>query len=136
MKMINRFKDAIHTSIAVKHELLVDELLLENFARARQDIVYDIKRGNRIIFARNGGSAADAQRLAAEFVSRFAFDSPGSPALSLSTDTSMIMGIGNDYGYERLFLRQLQAQSSPGDIYVGITTSGRSPNVLRAFEAL
>ena len=65
MKMINRFKDAIHTSIAVKHELLVDELLLENFARARQDIVYDIKRGNRIIFAGNGGSAADAQRLAA-----------------------------------------------------------------------
>lgn len=90
------------------------------------------KRGNKVIFAGNGGSAADAQHLAAEFVSRFEYDRPGLPSLSLSTDTSMITAIGNDYGYENLFKRQLQAQSRPGDIFVGITTSGNSKNVLAA----
>ena len=94
-----------------------------------------LRRGNRIIFAGNGGSAADAQHLAAEFVSRFEFDRPGLPALSLATDTSMITAIGNDYGYERLFLRQLQAQARSGDIFFGLTTSGKSPNVLAAFAA-
>jgi D-sedoheptulose 7-phosphate isomerase len=73
--------------------------------------------------------------LAAEFVSRFEFDRPGLPSLSLATDTSMITAIGNDYGYDKLFRRQLEAQARPGDMFVGITTSGRSKNVLAAFEA-
>ena len=94
-----------------------------------------MRNGNRVFFAGNGGSAADAQHLAAEFVSRFTFDRPGLPSLSLSTDTSMLTAIGNDYGYEKLFRRQLEAQSRPGDVFVGITTSGRSKNVLAAFEA-
>ena len=96
-------------------------------------IVAAVRRGNRVIFAGNGGSAADAQHLAAEFVSRFEFDRPGLPALSLSTDTSMITAIGNDYGFELIFRRQLEAQSRPGDVFVGITTSGKSKNVLAAF---
>jgi D-sedoheptulose 7-phosphate isomerase len=135
MTTLNRFKEAIAKSIEVKQQLLANEMLLQNIAMATDVIVAAVKRGNRAIFAGNGGSAADAQHLAAEFVSRFEFDRPGLPALSLSTDTSMITAIGNDYGYERLFLRQLQAQARSGDVFVGITTSGKSPNVLRAFEA-
>lgn len=135
MSNIDRFKQSIAKSIEVKQHLLADKVLIETIAQATDIIVAAVKRGNRVIFAGNGGSAADAQHLAAEFVSRFEFDRPGLPALSLSTDTSMITAIGNDYGYERLFLRQLQAQARPGDVFVGITTSGKSPNVLRAFEA-
>lgn len=134
MTSINRIKQSIAASIEVKHRLLADEGLIQNIAQAAEVIVAAVKRGNRVIFAGNGGSAADAQHLAAEFVSRFEFDRPGLPALSLATDTSMITAIGNDYGYERLFLRQLQAQARHGDVFVGITTSGKSPNVLRAFE--
>lgn len=135
MDTTNRFKTSIVDSITVKQQLLVNELLISALASATEDIVTAVKRNNRVIFAGNGGSAADAQHLAAEFVSRFEFDRPGLPALSLSTDTSMITAIGNDYGYDRLFLRQLQAQARPGDVFVGITTSGKSANVLRAFEA-
>ena len=135
MITVNRFKQAISNSIKVKQELLANETLILEIARATDVVVAAIKRGNRIIFAGNGGSAADSQHLAAEFVSRFEFDRPGLPALSLSTDTSMITAIGNDYGYEFLFLRQLQAQARPGDVFAGITTSGKSANVLRAFEA-
>lgn len=132
---LSSLKLAISNSIAVKQQLLADDQLLSNIRSVIDLIVNSMNRGNRIIFAGNGGSAADAQHLAAEFVSRFEFDRPGLPALSLSTDTSMITAIGNDYGYERLFLRQLQAQARPGDVFVGITTSGKSPNVLFAFEA-
>ncbi len=135
MTTIDRFKQSITNSIKVKQELLANEALIQEISQATTAIVTAIKQGNRVIFAGNGGSAADAQHLAAEFVSRFEFDRPGLPALSLSTDTSMITAIGNDYGYERLFLRQLQAQARPGDVFVGITTSGKSPNVLRAFDA-
>jgi len=131
----SRLISSIVDSIDVKQKLLDDELLLNKIDSVIITIVNAVRKGNRIIFAGNGGSAADAQHLAAEFVSRFEFDRPGLPALSLSTDTSMITAIGNDYGYHRLFLRQLQAQARPGDVFVGITTSGKSPNVLHAFEA-
>jgi D-sedoheptulose 7-phosphate isomerase len=133
-KVVERIRRSIVDSISVKKDLLEDHLLVDSIARVSMHMVDAIRRGQRIIFAGNGGSAADAQHLAAEFVSRFEFDRPGLPALSLSTDTSMITAIGNDYGYERLFLRQLQAQAKPGDVFVGITTSGKSPNVLRALE--
>jgi D-sedoheptulose 7-phosphate isomerase len=122
-------------SVEVKQLLLQSEQIIQEIEAVINKICCTLKQGGRVIFAGNGGSAADAQHLAAEFVSRFEFDRPGLPALSLSTDTSMITAIGNDYGYERLFLRQLQAQARPGDVFVGITTSGKSPNVLRAFEA-
>lgn len=124
----------IEASIAVKQQLLRDDALLQKIVLVGDLMTATVKRGNRVIFAGNGGSAADAQHLAAEFVSRFEFDRPGLPSLSLATDTSMITAIGNDYGYEKLFRRQLEAQARPGDMFVGITTSGRSKNVLEAFS--
>jgi len=100
-----------------------------------QACVHAMRSGNKLLLAGNGGSAADAQHIAGEFVSRFAFDRPGLAAVALTTDTSVLTAIGNDYGYERVFARQVQALGRPGDVFVGLSTSGRSPNVLRAFEA-
>lgn len=132
---VDWLKCSIKDSIEIKQSILADEALLARIMDVALHVTSASKQGHRIIFGGNGGSAADAQHLAAEFVSRFEFDRPGLPALSLTTDTSMITAISNDYGYEQLFLRQLQAQARPGDIFVGLTTSGYSPNVLKAFKA-
>jgi D-sedoheptulose 7-phosphate isomerase len=129
-----QLKAGVLASIQTKEALLENHALLQKIVATGALMVDAFQRGNRVIFAGNGGSAADAQHLAAEFVSRFEFDRPGLPSLSLSTDTSMLTAIGNDYGYEKLFRRQLEAQSRPGDVFVGITTSGRSKNILAAFE--
>ena len=94
-----------------------------------------LRQGNKILFAGNGGSAADAQHLAAELVGKLAFARPGLAALSLTTDTSILTAIGNDFGYEEVFRRQIEALGKKGDVLVGISTSGRSKNILRAFEA-
>lgn len=94
-----------------------------------------LRGGRKLLFAGNGGSAADAQHLAGELVSRFAYDRPGLPAFSLATDTSVLTAIGNDYGYERLFARQIEAVGAAGDVLIGLTTSGRSRNILLALEA-
>lgn len=131
----SRLVRGIEDSIEVKQRLLRDAELLSTVVRVSALMVDALQSGHRVLFAGNGGSAADAQHLAAEFVSRFEFDRPGLPSLSLSTDTSMLTAIGNDYGYDQLFRRQLQAQARAGDIFVGITTSGRSRNVLAAFDA-
>lgn len=93
-----------------------------------------LRQGKKILFAGNGGSAADAQHLAGELVSRFNYDRPGLPAFSLSTDTSVLTAIGNDYGYEHLFARQLEAVGNAGDVFIGISTSGRSPNIIKALQ--
>jgi len=93
-----------------------------------------LRAGRKVLIAGNGGSAADSQHIAGEFVSRFAFDRPGLAAIALTTDTSVLTAIGNDYGYEKLFSRQVQALGVPGDVFIGISTSGKSPNVLRALE--
>jgi D-sedoheptulose 7-phosphate isomerase len=93
-----------------------------------------LRQGNKILFAGNGGSAADAQHLAGELISRFHYDRPGLPAFSLSTDTSVLTAIGNDYGYENLFARQLEAVGNAGDVFIGISTSGRSPNIIKALQ--
>jgi D-sedoheptulose 7-phosphate isomerase len=93
-----------------------------------------LRAGNKILLAGNGGSAADAQHLAGELVSRLNFDRPGLPAFALTTDTSVLTAIGNDYGYEKLFARQLNAVGAAGDVFIAISTSGRSPNILRALE--
>ena len=84
--------------------------------------------------AGNGGSAADAQHIAGELVSRFAFDRPGLPAIALTTDTSILTAVGNDYGYEKLFSRQVQAHGRNGDVLIVYSTSGRSPNILHALD--
>ncbi len=94
-----------------------------------------LRGGGKVLLAGNGGSAADAQHLAGEFVSRFLFDRPGLPALALTTDTSVLTAIANDYGYEHVFSRQIEALGQPGDVFIAISTSGRSPNVLKAIAA-
>lgn len=125
----------IGDSIAVKQRILENDALLGSIADVARLCVETFRRGGKILLGGNGGSAADAQHIAAEFVSRFEFDRPGLPALALTVDTSALTAIGNDYGYEKLFARQLEALARPGDVFVGITTSGNSANVLKAFEA-
>tara|TARA_B100001250_G_C19812314_1_gene796304 strand:+ start:1254 stop:1835 length:582 start_codon:yes stop_codon:yes gene_type:complete len=126
-------KQTINDSIETKKNLL-DQKLLDSIEIAALKTISIIKEEGKTIFAGNGGSAADSQHLAAEFVSRFEFDRPGLPSIALSTDTSMITAISNDYGYEKLFERQLQANSSSKDIFFGISTSGKSKNIIKAFE--
>ena len=94
-----------------------------------------LRRGNKILFAGNGGSAADAQHWAAELVSRFGYDRPGLPGIALTTDTSALTAIGNDYGFERVFARQVEALGRKGDLLFALSTSGNSKNILLAIEA-
>jgi D-sedoheptulose 7-phosphate isomerase len=94
-----------------------------------------LRAGGKVLLAGNGGSAADAQHIAAEFLSRFKFDRAPLPALALTTDTSVLTAIGNDYGFEQVFERQVRGLAQRGDILIAISTSGRSPNVLAALEA-
>jgi D-sedoheptulose 7-phosphate isomerase len=105
--------------------------VLENAASA---CIASLNAGGKILLAGNGGSAADAQHIAGEFVSRFAFDRPALPAIALTVDTSILTAIGNDYGYEKVFYRQVQAHGNKGDIFIGYSTSGKSPNILLALE--
>ena len=124
----------INDSISVKQKILEDAELLHSVEKVANECVEAYSRGNRVLLAGNGGSAADAQHIAAEFVSRYAFDRPGLPAIAFTTDTSMLTAIGNDYGYEQIFRRQLQSNGRQGDIFIGISTSGSSPNVLAALQ--
>lgn len=114
--------------------MLADALLLARVEAAAQACIDCMRGGGKLLLAGNGGSAADAQHIAGEFVSRFAFDRPGLPAIALTTDTSILTAIGNDYGYEKLFARQVQAHGRKGDVFIGYSTSGKSANVLLAFE--
>jgi D-sedoheptulose 7-phosphate isomerase len=116
-------------------EMAADAQLVDLIGSVAGACVTALGHGRKILFAGNGGSAADAQHLAAELVSRYAYDRPGLPAFALTTDTSALTAIGNDYGFDRLFARQIEAVGAAGDVFVGISTSGRSPNVLNAFDA-
>lgn len=98
-------------------------------------IAVAMARGHKLLIAGNGGSAADAQHWAGEFANRFLMDRPPLPALALTTDTSVLTAIGNDFGYEQVFAKQVQALGAPGDVFLGISTSGNSPNVVLALEA-
>lgn len=118
----------------VMSAMLEDFALQSRVESAAQACITSLKQGGKILLAGNGGSAADAQHIAAEFVSRFAFDRPGLPAIALTTDTSILTAISNDYGYEKLFVRQLEALGQKGDIFIGYSTSGQSPNILMAFK--
>jgi D-sedoheptulose 7-phosphate isomerase len=136
--MENLMQDYIEAQLAESQRILSALLaatdLRNEVARVASAIVDCLKAGGKVLLAGNGGSAADAQHIAGEFVSRFAFDRPGLPAIALTTDTSILTAIGNDYGYEVLFARQVQALGNAGDVFIGYTTSGKSPNILRAFE--
>lgn len=128
-------KQQISDSIATKQLLLNNEVLLEQIESAAQLILSAYKSNNKTLLAGNGGSAADAQHIAAEFVSRFYFHRPGLPSIALSTDTSIVTAIGNDYGFENLFSRQIEAHGNTGDVFIGISTSGNSSNILCALQA-
>jgi D-sedoheptulose 7-phosphate isomerase len=111
-----------------------DLALHATVAEAAEATAAALKAGRKLMIAGNGGSAADAQHLAAEFVSRLVEDRPAMRAMALTTDTSILTAIGNDYGYQRVFARQIEALGQAGDVFLGISTSGRSPNVLLALE--
>jgi D-sedoheptulose 7-phosphate isomerase len=124
----------IESSIAAKQLLLGNTELLLQIDRLTQTCIQSLKSGCKIIFAGNGGSFADAQHLSAELTSRFLFDRAPLASIALGTNNSAITAIGNDYGYERVFARELQAVARSGDVFVPISTSGNSPNILAAAD--
>jgi D-sedoheptulose 7-phosphate isomerase len=115
--------------------MLSDAVLIHQIEEAACLITAAYKGGNKTLLAGNGGSAADAQHIAGELVSKFYFDRPGIASLALTTNTSVITAIGNDYGYDKLFERQIQAQGVYGDVFIGISTSGTSENIVKALAA-
>lgn len=115
--------------------MAADEALRQQIADAVALCVSALRDGRKIMFAGNGGSAADAQHWAGELVSRFYYDRPGLSAIALTTDTSILTAIGNDYGYDYTFARQIEALGQNGDVFVAISTSGRSKNIMRAIDA-
>jgi len=127
-------RKSIEASIAVKERLLEDAKLVATVSQVTEIMIDAFRAGNKVLLFGNGGSAADAQHIAAEFVGRFAFDRPALPALALSVNTSCVTAIGNDYGFDLVFSRQIEALAHRGDVAIGITTSGQSPNVLRAMS--
>ena len=135
MNTLDTVKAQVAESVRVKQAILADEALLEKISAVAGVIVDAYKAGHKTMWAGNGGSAADAQHMAGELVNKFSFDRPGLAALSLSTDTSIITAVGNDYGFDRLFARQIEAQGCAGDVFIGISTSGKSRNLVEALGA-
>jgi D-sedoheptulose 7-phosphate isomerase len=130
---MNEIADEINKTMQV-----VKSLHNDNFTNKIESIVNlcvdKITNNNKILLAGNGGSAGDAQHMAGELVSRFKFDRPAISALALTTDTSIMTAIGNDYGYEHIFTRQIEANGNTGDIFIAYSTSGNSKNILNALE--
>lgn len=127
-------QEQIEETQRVMSAMLADEPLLAKVEAAALACISCMQKGGKLLLAGNGGSAADAQHIAGEFVSRFAFDRPGLPAIALTTDTSILTAIGNDYGYDKLFSRQVQAHAQKGDVLIAYSTSGKSPNILYALQ--
>ena len=130
---IETIKNEIRLSINTK-EKLIDDALLNDILALSKRCASVLKSGGKILFCGNGGSFADAQHLAAEFTSRFLFDRPGLPSLALGTNSSAMTAIGNDYGYEKVFAREIQAIATAADLLIAITTSGNSENILEALK--
>lgn len=126
-------KDQIKKSFEIKQAIYENEDLINKIEEVSK-ICVELYRGDKkTILAGNGGSAADAQHIAAELVGRYGFDRPSIPSLALTTDTSCLTAIGNDYGYDNVFSRQLEGMGQEGDIFIGISTSGNSKNIINAF---
>jgi len=130
-----RIPQLIQASIAAKQQALSDEQTLSALDRATGIISESFRNGHRVYFCGNGGSAADAQHLAAELSGRFYRDRPALPAEALHTNTSYLTAVANDYGYEAVYARLVEGIMQPGDVLVGLSTSGNSPNIVAAFEA-
>ncbi len=127
-------KKNLQMSISAKQDFLAKVDQLNLFEKAVEAVVLAYRNGGRLYIAGNGGSAADAQHLAAEFVSKLARDRAPLPAEALTVDSSILTAIGNDYGYDLVFSRQLSGKATDKDVFLGITTSGKSPNILKALE--
>jgi len=134
MYMKTYIKNQIQKSYETKQKIYEDEELLSAIELVAKKCVALYKNGKKTLLAGNGGSAADAQHIAAELVGRYGFDRASIPSLALTTDTSNLTAIGNDYGYDYVFSRQLEGMGQEGDLFIGISTSGNSQNIVNAFE--
>ena len=133
--MIDHIKKIISASIAVKQHILTDEDMLKKIRQVVDVVVRAFKEGKRVYFAGNGGSAADAQHLAAEFSGRFYTDRQALPAEALHCNTSYLTAVANDYSYDEIYARLIRGIAHPGDVLIGLSTSGNSGNIIKAFEA-
>ena len=131
---MSKIKDIISESIAVKTKLLADTAMLETIDKTVTAIVGALRNGNRLYFCGNGGSAADAQHLAAEFSGRFYLDRDALPAEALHCNTSYLTAVANDYSYEVVYSRLIKGIAHKGDVLLGLSTSGNSGNIIKAFE--
>ncbi len=131
--MKNYIINQINDSAATKKAIVENEALVNLLVEVAKACVEVYRNGKKILIAGNGGSAADAQHFAAELVGRYGFDRPSLPSIALTTDSSNLTAIGNDYGYEYVFSRQLEGLAQEGDLFIGISTSGNSQNVINAF---
>jgi len=133
-KAITTIKTLLQDSIDAKQRLLTDEVMLARIADVAQRCVGALRENNKLLLAGNGGSASDAQHIAAELVGRFELERDGLPAMALTTNASQLTALSNDYGYDAVFSRQLQAFAKKGDVFLGLSTSGNSANVVTAAE--
>lgn len=133
--MLDIIKTQLQASCLVKQRLMEDETALKIIQSVAISCIEAIKNNHKILLAGNGGSAADAQHIAAEFVGRFEKDRGALPAMTLTTNTSSMTAIANDYGYNSVFSRQIQAFGQAGDVFFGISTSGNSSNIIAAIES-
>ncbi len=127
-----RVRSSVESAIATMELLRADASLLSTISRVVQSMIQAFRQHNKVLLFGNGGSATDAQHIAAEFVGRFAFDRPALPAISLTDSHSSLTAISNDHGFEQVFSRQIEALAQPGDVAIAISTSGNSPNILHA----
>jgi len=132
--MKNLILEKLGNSVVTLQKVMAEEALLTSLADAALLTARALLNGRKLMIAGNGGSAADAQHLAAEFVSRLTIDRPAMRAVALTTDASILTAIGNDYSYENVFERQIEALGQKGDVFLGISTSGNSKNILKALE--
>ncbi len=132
--MKDKITEGIKESAALKLRML-DDGLADSIAEISKAVIKTIQAGGKVLLAGNGGSAADAQHIAAEFVGRYLVNRPPIAAIALTTDTSALTAIGNDFGFEKVFSRQVEALSKPGDIFWAISTSGQSENLVEALKA-
>lgn len=131
---MQQIKDIIQASVHVKQAILQDEVILQTVEQAVTLITNAFKNGNKVLFCGNGGSAADAQHLAAEFSGRFYKDRPALPAEALHCNTSYLTAVANDYSYEVIYSRLIEGIGDAGDVVIGLSTSGNSNNILKAFD--
>jgi len=127
-------RQELNSTTEVLSALAQDDATISSVVLVAQLCIKALKNGNKVLFAGNGGSAADSQHLAAELVSRFNYDRPGLSAIALTTDTSILTAVSNDYGFERIFSRQIEGLGRKGDVFIGISTSGTSKNIIHALK--